>query len=186
MSALTRQEVTPKSSAQEQSQFLTFMLREDVYAIGILNIKEIIQYGRLTEVPRMPAFIRGVINLRGEVVPVIDLGACFGREPKDVSRRTCIIIVEVGTGNEKRDMGVIVDAVNEVLEITGADMEQAPAFGTKIRADFIQGMGRIGERFIIILDINAVLSLDEVSLLGSALEPAGSGAESSQPIPLPA
>src|SRR5690606_32178220 len=116
-------------------------LSGEMFAIGILAIKEIIEYANLTTVPMMPACIRGVINLRGAVVPVVDLAARFGRTPTPVSKRTCIVIVEVESGGERQDVGVIVDAVNEVLDIPAADIEPPPSFGTKIRTDFIKGMG---------------------------------------------
>ncbi|MGD7034010.1 chemotaxis protein CheW [Methylotuvimicrobium buryatense] len=148
----------------EQNQYLTFMIAGDTFAMGILAIKEIIQYGQLTEIPRMPAFIRGVINLRGAVVPVIDLNARFNMPEARVSRRSCIIIVEIHTEEgEKQDIGVMVDAVNEVLEILPADIEPAPSFGANIRSDFIGGMGKIKGRFVIILNIDQVLSLFEIA-----------------------
>jgi len=150
---------------EQQRQYLTFMLSGEVFAIGILNIKEIIEYGNLTEVPRMPDFIRGVINLRGSVVPVIDLASRFGKPASTVSRRTCIVIIEVDYEDEHQVMGVMVDAVNEVLDIAPGEIEPAPAFGAKIRADFIRGMGKVDGRFVILLNVDHVLSLDEMSSL---------------------
>lgn len=150
---------------EQQRQYLTFMLGGEVFAIGILSIKEIIEYGNLTEVPRMPEFIRGVINLRGAVVPVIDLGARFGKQATSVSRRTCIVIIEVEHEGEQQVVGVMVDAVNEVLDIAAGEIEPAPSFGAKIRADFISGMGKVEGKFVIILDVDHVLSLDEMSSL---------------------
>jgi len=150
---------------EDQQQYLTFLLGGEMFAIGILNIKEIIEYGNLTTVPMMPEFIRGVINLRGAVVPVVDLSARFGRRPSEITRRSCIVIIEVEAGGEKQDVGVVVDSVSEVLEIPPADIEPAPSFGAKIRADFISGMGKVGGRFVIILDVDKVLSVDEMALL---------------------
>ena len=150
---------------EQLRQYLTFMLGGEVFAIGILSIKEIIEYGQLTEVPRMPEFIRGVINLRGAVVPVIDLGSRFGKQASAVSRRTCIVIIEVIFGEEQHVVGVMVDAVNEVLDISPSEIEPAPSFGAKIRADFIQGMGKVDGKFVIILNVDHVLSLDEMSSL---------------------
>jgi purine-binding chemotaxis protein CheW len=150
---------------EQQRQYLTFMLGGEVFAIGILSIKEIIEYGNLTEVPRMPEFIRGVINLRGAVVPVIDLGARFGKQPTAVSRRTCIVIIEVEHEGEQQVVGVMVDAVNEVLDIAAGEIEPPPSFGAKIRADFIRGMGKVEGRFVIILNVDHVLSLDEMATL---------------------
>src|SRR3989338_4997653 len=158
------------ASAAELAQYLTFLLGGEMYAVGILNVKEIIEYGNLTEIPMMPAFIRGVINLRGSVVPVIDLAARFGGHQTETSRRTCIVIIELTTADERHDIGVVVDAVSEVLEVSSADIEPAPAFGAKIRADFIAGMGKIGGKFVIILDIQKVLSVDEIATLATAAD----------------
>ncbi len=153
-------------AAEDNPQYLTFMLGNEVFAIGILSIKEIIEYGHLTAVPLMPEHIRGVINLRGAVVPVIDLSARFGRDPTQATRRTCIVIIEVMSGDERQDIGVVVDAVNEVVEIPASRIEPAPAFGARIRTDFIQGMGKINERFVIILSVDHVLSVEELAALG--------------------
>jgi purine-binding chemotaxis protein CheW len=152
---------------EEQQQYLTFMLSGETYAISILRIKEIIQYGQLTEVPRMPDFIRGVINLRGAVVPVIDLSARFDKPATAIGRRNCIIIIEVAVGEQTQSVGVMVDAVNAVLEIPNSDIEPAPTFGTHIRADFIGGMGKINGKFVIILNIQHVLSMDDMETLVS-------------------
>lgn len=153
----------------DQHQYLTFMLGGETYAMGILAIKEIIEYASLTEVPRMPGFIRGVINLRGAVVPVIDLSARFGKQATTVTRRTCIVIVEVASGEatqmETQVVGVMVDAVNAVLEILPHDIEPPPSFGARIRADFMSGMGKVGGKFVIILNIHHVLSVDEIAAL---------------------
>ena len=158
------------ASQAEIAQYLTFQLSGEMYAVGILNVKEIIEYGQLTEIPMMPAFIRGVINLRGSVVPVIDLAARFGGQQTEVSRRTCIVIIEIGGDEERHDIGVVVDAVSEVLEVSSADIEPPPSFGAKIRADFIDGMGKIGGKFVIILSIQKVLSVDEIAALATVSE----------------
>ncbi|HEY8905731.1 MAG TPA: chemotaxis protein CheW [Rhodoferax sp.] len=159
-------------SQLDQHQYLTFMLSGEVYAMGILAIKEIIEYGSLTAVPRMPGFIRGVINLRGAVVPVVDLSARFGKAVTTVTRRTCIVIVEVASGDtdqqETQVVGVMVDAVNAVLEIPPSDIEPPPSFGAHIRAEFITGMGKVGGKFVIILNIHRVLSVDEMATLAGA------------------
>ena len=146
-------------------QYLTFNVGSEMFAVGILNVKEIIEYGNLTEIPMMPSFIRGVINLRGAVVPVIDLGARFSGKVSAVQRRTCIVIVEVQQDDEKHDIGIMVDAVSEVLDIPGSEIEPPPSFGAKIRADFIFGMGKVDGKFVIILNINKVLSVDEIAQL---------------------
>ena len=166
-----------QSVEQKASQYLTFMLSGEIFAIGILAIKEIIEYYTVTVVPMMPECIRGVINLRGSVVPVIDLCARLGRKSTPVDKRTCIVIAEFGTDNERQDVGVIVDTVKEVLDIPGTDIEPAPPFGAKIRTDFIEGMGKIDGRFVVILDINQVLSIEQTSAIaavatGAPAEPA--------------
>jgi purine-binding chemotaxis protein CheW len=155
-------------SQQDQQQYLTFMLGSEIFAIGILTIKEIIEYGQLTEVPMTPDFIRGVINLRGAVVPVVDLTARFGRKSAEVTRRTCIIIIEVTADDETNVVGVVVDAVNEVLEIPASEIEPPPAFGAKIRTDFIQGMGKVNGKFVILLEVGKVLSVEDLALLHQA------------------
>ena len=160
--------VAVAAPASEPTQFLTFMLAGEIYAIGILVVKEIIEYRGLTEVPMMPPSVRGVINLRGAVVPVVDLQARFGRRPSEVTKRTCIVIVEVEAAAERHVVGVVVDAVNEVLEIPGSEIEPAPAFGARIRSDFIAGMGKVKGRFVILLDPAHVLSLEEIGSVAQA------------------
>jgi purine-binding chemotaxis protein CheW len=169
MNALIQAENKPlaASAAVEQKQYLTFMLGSEMFAIAILGIKEIIEYGGLTEVPMMPECIRGVINLRGAVVPVMDLANRFGRPASAVTKRTCIVIVEVEAEAEaeRQDMGVVVDAVNAVLEIPAAEIVPAPAFGAKVRTDFIEGMGKVNGKFVILLNVNRVLSIEEIGAL---------------------
>jgi purine-binding chemotaxis protein CheW len=167
MTALVKVEgrVAAQAVVQEPQQYLTFMLGGEVFAIGILRIKEIIEYGQLTTVPMMPPFIRGVINLRGAVVPVVDLSVRFGRAPVAVTRRTCIVILEINDGDFHQDIGIVVDSVSEVLEIPANMVEPAPTFGAKIRTDFIQGMGKVNDRFVIILNVLNVLSVEEMSEL---------------------
>ena len=153
----------------EQQQYLTFLLGEEMFAIGILAIREIIEYGQITEVPLVPRFIRGVINLRGAVVPVIDLSVRFGRSAGEITKRTCIVIIEIAetAGAHAQQMGIVVDAVSEVLEIAPADIEPPPTFGTRIRTDFISGMGKVGGRFVVLLDVERILSLDEVAVIAA-------------------
>ena len=145
------------------------MLGNDAYAIGILSIKEIIEDITMTEVPLMPACVRGVINLRGAVVPVMDLQVRFGQTPSPVTKRTCIVIVEVLGPEGQQVMGVVVDAVNEVLDIDASDIEPPPAFGTRIRTDFISGMGKVRGKFVILLNVNRVLDLDDLQAMSEAL-----------------
>lgn len=152
-------------SDEAPAQYLTFSLAGEMFGVGILNVKEIIEFGNLTEIPMMPPFIRGVINLRGAVVPVIDLAARFGGKTTEVGRRTCIVIVEVPDEETRHDIGIIVDAVSEVLEIPGSEIEPPPSFGARIRADFIFGMGKVAGKFVILLEINKVLSVEEIAQL---------------------
>ncbi|CAK0774691.1 purine-binding chemotaxis protein CheW [Gammaproteobacteria bacterium] len=151
------------AAVTEMQQYLSFVVGSETYALGILDVKEIIEYASVTRVPMMPMTIRGIINLRGKVVPVIDLGVRFSSIPTTPSRRTCIVIVEVETGDVRHDMGVMVDAVNEVLDISPENVEPPPAFGASVRADFIHGMGRVDNRFVILLDVKKVLSVEELA-----------------------
>ena len=163
-------------AAGEEKQYLTFMLGGEMFSIGILSIKEIIWYANLTEVPMMPACIRGVINLRGAVVPVMDLSNRFGKPSTPVVKSTCIVIIEVPTANEgeHQAMGVVVDSVQAVLEIPVSEIEPAPSFGAKIRPDFIEGIAKVNGKFVILLNVNQVLSIEEVSQIGQAGEVAAS------------
>jgi purine-binding chemotaxis protein CheW len=150
---------------QESAQFLTFMLGGEVFAIGILAIKEIIEYDGLTTVPLMPECVRGVINLRGAVVPVMDLAARFGRPPTQIGKRTAIVIVEIDADGEQQVVGVMVDAVNAVIDIPPSDIEPAPQFGARIRAEFIAGMGKVNGKFVILLNTDQVLSVTELEAM---------------------
>lgn len=160
-----KNEVAVRATEAEAGQYLTFTLGAEMFAIGILSIKEIIEYGQLTEVPMMPKFVRGVINLRGAVVPVIDLQLRFGRNTTDIGKRTCIVIVEVNdaAAGERHELGVVVDSVSEVIAIPATDIEKAPAFGANLRQDFIYGMGKVNERFVVMLNVNNALSVNEIA-----------------------
>jgi purine-binding chemotaxis protein CheW len=154
-------------------RYLTFALAGEVYALPILDITEIMEFRALTVVPMMPSFLRGVINLRGRVVPVVDMAARFGRGHTEVARRTSIIIVETpnqtdGGHTATTSMGIMVDAVNKVVHLGADDIEPPPAFGAGIRSDFISGMAKYDGNFVIILDVSHVLSLDEMVMLGQA------------------
>jgi purine-binding chemotaxis protein CheW len=150
-------------AASGPGQYLTFTQGAETFALGILNVREIIEYAGVTEVPMMSDCIRGVINLRGAVVTVMDLAARFGRPSSPVTKRTCIVIVELDDGDERHVVGVVVDAVSAVLEIDRADIEPPPTFGAKIRNDFIEGMGKVDDRFVILLDIGKVFSIPEIA-----------------------
>ncbi|KWS98005.1 chemotaxis protein CheW [Pseudomonas syringae] len=171
----TRQTAT---AVEEEAQYLTFMLGGEMFAIGILGIKEIIEYGSLTVVPMMPAFVRGVINLRGAVVPVVDLSARFGRQNSDITRRSCVIIIEASSEDgQPQDIGLLVDNVSAVLEIPASQIEPPPNFGARIRADFISGMAKVDGKFVIVLEFDRVLSIDEMSSLAEASQSLPSDAD---------
>tara|TARA_R110001592_G_scaffold21073_2_gene85410 strand:- start:129 stop:680 length:552 start_codon:yes stop_codon:yes gene_type:complete len=163
MSDLTMQKDNAESVAE---QYLTFMLADETFGLEILNVKEIIAYDNLAKVPLMPDFIAGVINLRGNVVPVIDLSQRFAGPPATITKRTSIIILELRGEDLHLDIGIIVDLVNEVLDIMPEEIEPAPSFGTSIRTDFIKGMGKVKGKLLVLLDITYVLSIDELSVVG--------------------
>lgn len=159
--------------SDEAEQYLTFMLSGKAYGLDILNIKEIIEYGDLTEVPMTPDFISGVINLRGSVVPVIDLGQRFSGKPIEHTKRTSIIILEVKDDDLKIEIGVTVDMVNEVLDIHPGEIEPPPALGNQIQTSFISGMAKVDGSFLILLDVENILSIDELSMVGSIQKETG-------------
>jgi purine-binding chemotaxis protein CheW len=146
----------------ELRQYLTFSLAGEEYAVGILEIKEIIAYDVVTKVPKTPCWISGVINLRGAVVPVVDLGLKFGLEERPVGNTTCIIVLDGLLGEHNATMGIVVDAVNQVLDLSTSDIHQPPVFGTRVAPDYLVGMVRLGQKFALILDAGKVLSTDEL------------------------
>jgi purine-binding chemotaxis protein CheW len=169
MGALVNKAVSVGSDAPQAAQYLTFMLGSETFAIGILSVREIIEYGEVSAVPLMPACMRGVINLRGAVVPVLDLAARFGRTPGALTKRSCIVIVESCESGSAQVVGVMVDAVNAVIDIERADIEAAPGFGARLRTDFIAGLGKVGGKFVIVLDIDAVLATMEIAALAEPI-----------------
>ncbi len=150
-----------------QTQFLTFFLGEEEYAIGILQVREIMPFGDLTKVPKTPPAIRGVINIRGSVVPVVDLAVKFGLPRSPITKRSCIVIVEVDLQGEQTVMGVLTDSVNQVVELHPDQIEVAPNFGTPIRVDYLKGLVAIGKKFLLILDIGRILSIQELLTAGA-------------------
>lgn len=152
------------------AQFLTFVLNNEVYGINILNIREIIDYGNITKVPMMPDFIAGVINLRGNVVPVVDLSLRFSKNSEAWTKRSSIVILEVEYEEQSIAIGVTVDVVNEVLDINLSEIEPTPSFGTKIRTEFISGMGKVDDQILVLLDMDCVLSVDELSVIDALVE----------------
>jgi purine-binding chemotaxis protein CheW len=158
---------TVKESGDE-TQYLGFYIGGEEYAIGILRVKEILEYDTITKVPGAPASMRGVINIRGSVVPVVDLAVKFGLPGSSVTKRTCIVVVEVDLDGERTVMGVMADSVSQVMDLGAGDIEPPPAFGTRVRLDYLLGMGKAGKRFILILDIDRALSTTELQAAATA------------------
>lgn len=148
--------------ATERMQYLTFQLAGEEYALGILRVREIIQWQEITRVPTAPPAIRGVLNLRGSVVPVVDLGLKFGLGATEPTRRTCIVIVEVEREGGQTVMGIVADAVSQVMDLDDGDIEPPPSFGTRMRVDFLEGMARMGDRFALVLNVDRLLSTAEL------------------------
>ncbi|HEY6252075.1 MAG TPA: chemotaxis protein CheW [Candidatus Angelobacter sp.] len=148
--------------AVEQQQYLSFLLAKEECAISILKVREIIEYDAVTTVPKMPQWVRGVINLRGAVVPVVDLAAKFDMEQKPVSKTTCIVIVETQFENQETIVGLIVDAVSQVMELSTDDVQAVPDFGTRVKMDYLIGMARCGRKFALLLDVDKVLTTEEL------------------------
>jgi len=153
-------------------KYLTFALGKEEYGLEILKVREIIGYMDITAVPRTPSYVRGVINLRGQVISVVDLRAKFGMEAAQRTDETCIIVVEIKSGDRKLSTGIIVDRVSEVLNIPGENIEEPPTFGASVATDFILGMGKIGQAVKILLDIDRVLAKDEIAQLSNIKEAA--------------
>jgi len=176
--------------AVEQSQYLTFFIADEEYAVSIVRAKEIIQYDTLTKVPKTPQWIRGVINLRGGVVPVVDLAVKFGLPDTAITSSACIVITEVQIEGETTVMGVLADSVSQVIELRADDIEPPPAFGTRINVDYLQGMGKSGKKFVLILDVDKVLSaeelLDTAALTSGRVEAEGPSVEGTVSLPEPA
>lgn len=147
------------------NQYLTFTLEEENFALEIANVREVLDYTTITRVPRMPAFLRGVINLRGNVVPVIDLRLKLGMDAIEKKTDTCIVIAEIMIDGELIQVGALADSVKEVISLEAAKISQPPRLGTKLRSEFIRGMGKLDEGFLIILDIERVLSEDELAVV---------------------
>ena len=170
--------MTTSLAPDEQTQYLTFRLAGEEYAIGILGVREIIEFDTLTTVPSAPAHVCGVINLRGSVVPVIDLSVKFGLGPTPITRRSCVVIVDAVLEGETLTMGIVAEAVNQVVDLLPGDILPPPAFGTHVPTEHLVGMGRLDRKFLLVLDINRVLSDAEhrhVATLDAGLEPAAHG-----------
>jgi len=156
--------------AVQENKYLTFELEKEGYAIPILKVKEIIGMMQITEVPRQPKFVKGVINLRGKIIPIIDLRLKFGLEERNYDERTSIIVVELETENSTRISGMVVDAVNEVLDINNTDIEPPPSYGTDVDQAFLTGMGKVKDSVIMLLNVDRILSTDELKKLESVNE----------------
>lgn len=151
---------------EEYRKFLTFLLRNELYGIDITSVREVIEYIQatsITRIPLTPNFIGGVINLRGEVTPVIDLSARFFNIISDITKRTCIAILEMEDEDENIAVGIIIDAVNAVVDIPLSGIEETPQFGAKIRSDFIKGIGKLNDKFIVLLNPATILNIKELS-----------------------
>ncbi|WP_320006096.1 chemotaxis protein CheW [Maridesulfovibrio sp.] len=149
------------------NQYLTFTLNKDIYALDIASVREVLELTPITRIPRTPKFMRGVINLRGHAVPVVDMRLKFGMSRTEDTINTCIIIVEVSFDGESTVMGALADSVREVIELTENMIEEPPRMGTTIKTEFIRGMGKQDDDFVIILDINKILSVEELAMLKS-------------------
>jgi purine-binding chemotaxis protein CheW len=160
---LTQIEQSGKSIQSKEGKYLTFALACEEYGLEILKVREIIGYMNITAIPQTPAYVKGVINLRGQVIPVIDLRAKFGMDTAGITDETCIIVVEITQKGRKFNTGIVVDHVQEVLDIDGDKIEEAPQFGSSVNMDFILGMGKVGESVKILLDIDKVLSGADLS-----------------------
>jgi purine-binding chemotaxis protein CheW len=156
------------AAAEPPLQCLTFLLGEEAFALDIRSVREIIQHGQMTPVPLMPTFVRGVINLRGAVVPVIDLHARFGRPAAEIGKKSCIVIFDSMRDGERVELGLLVDAVSEVIDIAASEIEPPPNFGGSVRRDFILNMGKVGRRFVIILDPDKAFDVNEMATLCEA------------------
>ncbi len=163
-----RMDRTVKTAIPKEGKYLTFTLAAEEYGISILKIKEIIGMMSVTSMPRMPDYVKGVINLRGKVIPVIDLRLSFRMPARDYTERTCIIVVEIEGQVGTVKIGIVVDAVSEVLNIKPEDIEETPAFGTRLNTDYILGMSKMGSGVKILLDIDRVLSADDMWVLEQA------------------
>lgn len=159
-----------KNVTVQSAQYLTFGLHTDQFAIDVSKAREILDYANLTKVPQAPKYMLGVINLRGSVVPVIDMRLKFGLPLKERTKESCCIVVEVNLDGELLTIGTLVDSVSEVVDIRADQIEPPPRLGTKLDNDFIQGMGNLGEKFVIILDIDKVFSADDLEFAQSVIQ----------------
>ena len=173
-----------KQAPARTEQYLTFFTAGSEFAIGILKVKEIIEYRAVTSVPNTPAWIHGVTNLRGSVVPVVDLAVKFGLPASTITKFSCIVITEVISEGEMLTLGVLTDSVSQVVDFAEDDIEDPPPFGTPVKIEYLLGMGQMGQKFCLILDIDKVLSTDEILAVAESAEAgesAGPDLRSTQP-----
>lgn len=163
-------EITNHDAEESVHQYLTFQIGSEEYAVSLLKVKEIIEYDVVTEIPKTPEWVRGVINLRGNVVPVIDLAVKFRLPASTVGKLTCIVITEVESEGEPTVMGIMADAVRQVIALKPEEIEVPPSFGTRVKVDFLLGMARSGKKFCLLLDPEKVLSTEELLELPDSLE----------------
>ena len=154
-----------KRDIHVDQQILTFQLKGELFGLEILKVKELLEYNGITKVPMVPDYIRGVINLRGSVVPVVDMLYLFSKTPSEITKKSCIIIVENAGDDGDSYTGILVDNVNEVIDVSGKDIEPPPAFGNNLKTKFILGMAKVGDEIVILLDMEYLLSFDELSSL---------------------
>ncbi len=173
-----------QTAMEQAQQFLTFHIAGEEYAIGITRVREIIEYDTVTRVPKTPAFIRGVINLRGSVVPVIDLAVKFGLPECAVTRSTCIVVLELSLNGEETATGVIADSVSQVVDLVSTDIEKVPSFGTQVHTEYLLGMAKLGKKFALLLDVDKVLSLEELEQV-AAVDAVAETEAQSEPQPEP-
>jgi purine-binding chemotaxis protein CheW len=166
---VTKEEIN-RGPEQSVRQYLTFMIGGEEYAVSLLKVKEIIEYDTVTQVPKTPAWVRGVINLRGSVVPVIDLAVKFRQAPSVAGKLTCIVITEVQCEGDMTLMGIMADSVRQVIDLKPQDLEAPPSFGTRVKVDYLLGMARSGKKFCLILDTEKVLSTADLLELPDAVE----------------
>jgi len=165
MSQLANNTNLERTDKEFAKKYLTFLLNEKTFAVSILKVKEILEYGTVTPIPKMPNFVFGAINLRGKVVPVVDLRQCLEQQQCEINKRSCIVIIEVAHKNVSTNIGIIVDAVSKVLDFSTADIELAPQLGESINTEFIEGMGKLNDQFVILLNIDKIVSLEEIDKL---------------------
>jgi purine-binding chemotaxis protein CheW len=167
---ITNKGVAMDVLTKESRQYLTFKLAQETFAVDVAKVREILDFVSITKVPQTPDFMRGVINLRGSVVPVVDMKLKFGMEPTEKTVNTCIIVLEVFLENETTIVGALADSVQEVVELDPSQIEPPPRLGMKLSIDFIKGMGKLNEEFVIILDVDRIFSLDETALIAEIVD----------------